>query len=544
MRRVVHLAGRVSTRSIRVKPCRFYSSSLNFTNEETEFANRKAQIFERHESYYPTLQQLREVPPTRVPQFIEKFHDYQWDTDKLSLDEIYSLEGKISSIRKSGKGMMFIDIVQDFQKVQLVLSNKMMNLSRDQFTSTHDFFKKGDFVHAMGFPGTTKVGELSLKLTKSLQIAAPTLHPLPPKLTDPEKRHHNRVVDYLVNKRSQQIIILKSQVISSIRSFLNERQFLEVSTPIISNSTKGANATPFSTSSKHLKDNHTGELVDLQLRVAPELWLKKLIIGGFDKVYEIGSNFRNEGIDGTHNPEFTTCEFYQTFTDLHELMKMTEKLFQGILKDVSGNEVVKPQLDVLSNGFSQFQKLEFIPAIEQQTKFPLPEQLTVDSLTEYFHRIQLPLPKIKSVPHLLDTLSSTYLEPLCTSSPTFIYNQPSIMSPLAKSSMVKYPNGKTYDISRRFELFINGKEFVNAYEEENCPVDQLEKFKLQQMLKDQFKDDETIVPDYKFLQTMEWGMPPTGGWGLGIDRLCMLLAGESRIEEVLTFGTLPDVIKQ
>lgn len=516
-------------------------SSLTFSNEEAEFANRKAQITKTHKTYYPTLTQLRDLKPTlRIPQFIDKYRHHQWDETKRT-NELYALEGKITSIRKSGKGMIFIDIVQDFQKVQLVLSNKAMGLSKEEFALKHDVFKSGDFIHAIGWPGITNVGELSLKLNQVMKLASPTLHPLPPKLTDPEKRHRNRVVDFLVNSRSREIIIMKSMVVSSIRKFLNQRGFLEVATPIISNSSKGANATPFSTGSKHLKDKQ-GKVIDLQLRVAPELWLKKLIIGGFDRVYEIGSNFRNEGIDGTHNPEFTSCEFYQTFTDLEELMQMTEDLFQSVLREVEHLPVVKPQLETLNKGFSQFQKLEFIPAIEQQTNLPLPEDLTVESLTSYFHQLQLPLPPIKSMPHLLDTLSSTYLEPLCVG-PTFIYHQPSIMSPLSKSTIVPYGT-RQYDISRRFELFINGKEFVNAYEEENSPYDQLSKFQTQQMLRDQHHDPETIVPDYKFLQAMEYGMPPTGGWGLGLERFVMLLCGEKRIEEVLSFGTLPDVIKQ
>ncbi|KAH3677613.1 hypothetical protein WICMUC_001716 [Wickerhamomyces mucosus] len=516
---------------------RLFYSSLSFNNEEAEFANRKKKILEFHKQYYPTLSQIRDISPTRIPEFRSIFQNHQWDESKR-IKELYSIEGKISSIRKSGKGMIFIDVIQDFEKIQLVLSNKFIGIDKNEFGSIHEFFKPGDFINAVGYPGITNVGELSLKCSKVLKLASPTLHPLPPKLTDSEKRHHNKVVDYLVNKKSQQHIIIKSLVVSSIRKFLDNRGFIEVTTPIISNSTKGANATPFITSSKYLKDN-TGKEIDLQLRVAPELWLKKLIIGGFDKVYEIGSNFRNEGIDATHNPEFTTCEFYQTFTDLEELMKLSELLLQSVLKGV--NKSISIPVSRMPN-FEKFEKLEFIPTIESITGETFPAELSVEALLQYFDKIELSYPKTKSVPHLLDKLSSKYLEPLCIN-PTFIYHQPSIMSPLSKSISIKYGE-REYEISRRFELFINGKEFINAYEEENSPFDQDAKFKLQQHLKDEYNDDETIVPDHKFLKAMEWGMPPTGGWGLGIDRLCMLLVDEQRIEEVLTFGTIPDVIRQ
>lgn len=518
------------------------ASSLTFDKEEAEFANRKAIISKNADQYYKPLSDIRysDVKRLRIPEFREQFTNYKFPEGVNRIDEEYTVEGKIHSIRKSGKGMIFIDLIQDYEKVQLVLMNKLVGVTKDEFSEYHDSFKRGDFIVAKGYPGTTNVGELSLKCTESLKLAAPTLHPLPPKLTNSEKRHLNRIVDYSVNSESQQVIITRSKIIASLRNFLNKRGFLEVSTPIIANSSKGANAKPFITQSQHLKDTKTGTPLDLQLRVAPELWLKKLIIGGFDKVFEIGTVFRNEGIDGTHNCEFTTCEFYQTFTTLEELMELTELFFQNVSKELQNIPSFKETSELILS--VPFKKLEFIPTIESTTGVKFPSHITSESLLEYYTKIELSPPPVKSTPQLLDKLSSTYIEPLCTT-PTFIYHQPSIMSPLAKSTNITY-NESTYSISRRFELFIKGKEFVNAYEEENSPFEQTEKFKLQQSLKNEFNDDESLIPDEKYTRAMEWGMPPTGGWGIGIDRLVMLFTGQERIEEVLTFGTLTDVVRQ
>ena len=516
-----------------------HSSSLA-EQEKAEFANRRNKILQDPDQYYKTLTDLRNsnVERLRIPQFREKFANYQWP-ENHRIDELYSIEGKIHSIRKSGKGMVFVDVVQDFTKVQLVLMNKLIGITKDEMGQHHDFFKQGDYIIANGYPGITNVGELSIKCTEVLRLASPSLYPIPTKFTHSDKRNHNRVVDFLANKNAQDSIIIRSKVINTLRSFLTDRGFLEVSTPIIATSSKGANATPFITHSKHMKDSNEKPL-DLQLRVAPELWLKKMIIGGFDKVFEIGPVFRNEGIDSTHNCEFTTCEFYQSFTTLEELMELTELFFQN----VSSTLKQFPQaLQISESLFDEpFQKLEFIPTIEQQTGVDLPLKLTPTSLATYFQSIKLEPPTIKSTPHYLDKLSSSFIEPLCNK-PTFIYHQPSIMSPLAKSTTLTYGD-RTYSISRRFELFIKGKEYVNAYEEENSPFEQELKFKQQQRFKNDYNDEESMVPDDAYIKAMEWGMPPTGGWGIGIDRLCMLFSGNERIEEVLTFGTLTDVVKQ
>lgn len=516
--------------------------------EESDFAFRKNHIksmetVSQDKEFYPSIDKSN-LNILRVPDFRKKYTNL---TETVELNT--TLSGKISSIRKAGKGSYFIDIIQDYSKIQLIVHHKVMGLEKDQFIDHHSKFRPGDQIIANGFPGITKVGELSLKLKSPLVLAAPSLHPLPPKLNDTAKINGNRIVDYLVNQRSQKIIITRSRVISNIRRFLENKGFIEVETPIIGSGNTGANATPFITNSVHIKHNNddTNKLKELSLRVAPELWLKKLIISGFDQIFEISKVFRNEGVDATHNPEFTTCEFYRTFTNLDDLMNLTEELFIYIINDLKSqekfeltHEICSKLLNVIKDeGGGHFKRIDFIKELESQTGVKLPSDLTSNSLVKYYKDVGIELPKIKSENQLLDNLSSTYLEPLCGECPTFIYNLPEVLSPLAKSTL----DSESRPISKRFELYINGKEYVNAYEEENNPFKQEFKFKQQLTQKDQFNDEEAIIPDYKFVEFMEWGMPPTGGWGLGIDRLVMLLTGSDRIDNVLPFGKLPDVLK-
>jgi lysyl-tRNA synthetase class 2 len=453
----------------------------------------------------------------------------------MDTTNLVTVEGRIDSIRKSGRGMYFIDVVQDSCKLQLVVNNKLMGISKDEFDEIHLFFRKGDLVATKGYPGVTNVGELSLKLSSPIVLLSPRLCQVPNKLSDKKIINSNRVMNYLVNPKSKDAIIAKSKIIQSIRTFLIEKQFLEVTTPILAGSGTGANAKPFIT---HFHGS------GVHLRVAPELWLKKMVIGGFDKIFEIGQNFRNEGVDATHNPEFTSCEFYQTYTSLDQLMELTEELFSKVHSDLSSSLY----LDHLCCFQDKYPKFEFIPILEKKTGHKLPSTINSETLQQYYDDIGIDIPENKSASNLLDNLSGIYLESISEeieyqNTPIFIYNQPEVLSPLAKSAKKHY-DGREYAISRRFELFINGKEYVNAYEEENDPAVQLQKFNEQQQAKTDFNDAESLVPDWQFVSVMEYGLPPTGGWGCGIDRLAMLFSGAERIDEVLPFGNLRDVQKQ
>ncbi|KAJ1678537.1 hypothetical protein EV182_003854 [Spiromyces aspiralis] len=381
--------------------------------------------------------------------------------------------------------------------IQFVLSKARFLGSESEFTTLHRLIKPGDVVRAQGFVGKTNSGELSLFLT-SLKLLAPCLHDLPFKsgLRGSEKRFRNRHVDFLVNDTPARVLLVRSKVLHFIRNYLNARNFIEVETPILSTEVGGANAQPFVTRSTAMGD------LDLYLRIAPELFLKvatqqhyrislpflsrhadqKLVIGGVERVYEIGKQFRNEGVDADHNPEFTTCEFYQAYTNLEGLMSTTEEMMQ---------DAAEKLLNICNASGAP----------------PVQEPI--------------------NVPRILDHLISTFIEPECVQ-PTFLVNHPAIMCPLAKTID---PEGQ---ISGRFELFVNTKEIVNAYEELNDPDEQRRRFMVQ--LKDRLSGDaEVPVPDDEFCDALEFGLPPTGGWGMGIDRVVALLAGVKHLRETIAF---------
>ncbi|RCK65477.1 Lysine--tRNA ligase, mitochondrial [Candida viswanathii] len=468
-------------------------------------------------SHYPSISQVRQKLGLAEVMRVKKFRERFGGTTEFPQDN-YLLEGRVLSIRKAGKGMYFIDIVQDDVNVQVLAANKLMGISGDEFAEIHGFFKVGDYIAARGYASRTKTGELTLKLNKPVEMLTPCLNTIPNRMVDRGLINNNRVVNYLVNPASKNPIVIKSKIVQAIRKFLVDREFLEVLTPILSGQGTGANATPFIT---HYKST------PVHLRVAPELWLKRFVIAGFDKVFEIGSNFRNEGVDLTHNPEFSTCEFYQAYTSLEELMEMTEEMFRYVF-GVVGMEV------------KEFKRYEFLPTLEERTGLAIPD--TLEGLVEVHQKLGLEVPPQPNPVKLLDNLAEVYLESLCKdhpNTPVFIYNQPEVMSPLAKSTTDA--NGNR--ISSRFELFINGREMANAYEEENNPAEQMRKFKLQQQMRADSNDQDMLIPDENYLNVMNYGLPPTGGWGCGIDRLAMLVAGVDRIEEVLSFGNLHSVLK-
>lgn len=519
------------------------------------YVSRKSTIAENSAKYYPSLadarHRLAEHAPTslRIPNFCGQYRNYDFQgLPNKRVSDPHKIEGRISSVRRSGRGIYFIDVVQDHEKLQLMAQHKLMQLSVDDFDTQHSFLRDGDFIVAVGYPSVTNVGELTLKLNGPIQLVAPCLNltTIPEKLSNRSLINSNRVLDYIVSPELQQVLRIRSLLIQAMRQYFLDRQFTEVQTPLLAGSGTGANAEPFRTWLRAV-----GQLEEdaLLLRVAPELWLKRLVIAGFDKVFEIGPSFRNEGIDLTHNPEFYTCEFYQLFLTLEELMALTEELFAYIYSSLSTYKHTFPLLEKqlvalkpLSAG--KFHRYEFIPTLEQVTGHKVPAELTSASLCEYFRNIGAEVPANTSPANLLDELSSRYIEPLSMGSvePVFIYNQPEALSPLAKSATVTYDD-RTFAVSSRFELFINGKEYVNSYEEENSPYAQLAKFQAQQLNK-HTHDPEALVPDWHYAQLMEYGLPPTGGWGCGIDRLVMLFSGSARIADVLSFGSVRDVLKQ
>ncbi|KAI9652158.1 MAG: hypothetical protein M1829_001829 [Trizodia sp. TS-e1964] len=411
----------------------------------------------------------------------------------------------------------------------------------EEFRSLHSYLKAGErkegdtiTLYAItGIPHRTDRGELSLLATAIPNLLSPSLHQLPEELLDPETKRRNRHTELLINQQAADTLRLRSHIVQYLRNFFIQDGFYEVETPILAESASGAVARPFLTSATEFPER------SLALRIAPELWLKRLILGGMDRVFEIGPSFRNEGLDTTHNPEFTTCEFYKSFADLEELITITESLLRGLAQHVQKLKETQftslPQLHI--DFTSPFKRIDFIPTLEKAIIQPLPDLTSpsaASDLLEIFKSHSIPPPPFPTLPRLLDKLSSHFLEP-ASSTPTFIINPPAALSPLSKS--FSHANGQL--VSARVELFLHGRELINAYEEENSPFEQRRKFELQASWRDQ-EDGSTVEESY--LQALEWGLPPTGGWGCGVDRLCMLFTGAERIGDVLSFGSLRNVV--
>jgi lysyl-tRNA synthetase class 2 len=392
-----------------------------------------------------------------------------------------------------------------------------------------------------GIPHPNKNNDPTLRATSLPIILSPSLATLPyVEIENPETRIRKRHLDLLVSRRAADTFRVRSVIIKYIRDFLHDDNFMEVQTPIIADQAGGAIARPFTTSATEFSEKQ------LALRIAPEIWLKRLIIGGMDRVFEIGPAFRNEGLDATHNPEFTTCEFYKSYADLDELIRMTEQLVSGLAEKVRTfrkkdlGKAPHPALPNPSSDLSTipFLQIEFIPAIEAALGEPLPNLAAEDveeRILAIFAARNIEPPSSTTLPRLLDHLASIYIEPQCTN-PTFITHHPACMSPLAKS-FVDPVTGQI--LSARAELFIDRKEIANMYEEENSPFEQRLKFEQQAKYRD---DENRVMIDESYLDAMEYGLPPTGGWGAGVDRLCMLLTGSKRISDVLAFGSLRNVV--
>lgn len=522
-----------------------YSSKLAIDSSNLEFSNRNADILESLLKYYPSMTELGGNDVLRVKEFKERYGNFE-ETQLNELHDSITINGRIKRIRFSGKKMVFIDLVEDSNDIQLILNYNEIT-DNEHFESKLTFLKRGDYIQSYGVPrlSRSKMKNLSLRCNKLPVILAPAQMPLPLKLTDVVKAKSNKVANYQINGVGN--LLIRNSVIKSIRKFLEQRDFVEVETPIMSSKSNGAIAKPFKTSSK--------DFSELLLRVAPELWLKRLIVGGFSRVFEIGKSFRNEGIDGTHNPEFTTLEFYQSYLSMDGLIEMNEILFKQIIQDLFSNELLESYIPesthelkkILEDNKWKFQKIEFLPTLSKELgvdlssiDFENPSKL-ISVIPHEVRKQHLGDETNLSSSHILNKLCGVLIEEKYCKSllPTLIYHHPAVISPLAKS------NPSDVRTTKRFELFISGREYTNAYEEENCPQAQLQKFEQQAQLKEDFNDNETLNSiDHEYINAMKWGMPPIGGFGLGVDRLCMLLTGAKRIEEVLSFGSIDDVNRQ
>jgi lysyl-tRNA synthetase class 2 len=430
-----------------------------------------------------------------------------------------SLAGRIMSKRSIGK-MSFLDIRDSSGKIQLSLRYDLLGREKYEFLQDIDI---GDIIGAKGKLFRTKSGELTLEVSDFAMLCK-SLRPLPEKwhgLADVEKRYRQRYLDLISNEENKNIFVLRSKIITAIRSFLDKQGFMEVETPVLQPHAGGALARPFVT-------HHHALGEDLYLRIALELHLKRLVVGGFDKVYEIGRTFRNEGISVRHNPEFTLLECYQAYSDYNDMMRLVEEMFMHIAKEVLGNTRLACNGQTIDLGLP-WQRLYLREAIKNYCGIDFEDYPDAASLRARMAELDMDVDPTKGRGRLIEELISTFVEPDLTQ-PTFLLDYPVEMSPLAKR---KRGDDRLVE---RFEGFVAGMEVANAFTELNDPVEQRERFR--QQLKDRVADEEVEIADEDFLQALEYGMPPTGGLGIGIDRLVMLLTGQQSVREVILFPQL------
>lgn len=428
-----------------------------------------------------------------------------------------SLAGRITSMRTMGKAA-FLDLQDASGSIQALLRQ---NNLEDGF----DLLKNLDIGDHLGVRGNlirTRTGQVTIDALE-LTVTAKGMRPLPEKyhgLRDVETRYRQRYLDLIANQDEvMPVFVLRSKVIRGIRRFLDDRGFLEVDTPVLVPVAAGAHAKPFVT-------HHNALDQQLYLRIATELYLKRLIIGGFDKVYEIGRVFRNEGIDQDHNPEFTLLESYEAYADYNDIMEMVEQMVSTIAIEVNGSTKVAIGEDVIDFA-PPWQRVSLREELEKRSGVDL-ESYNDDALRQKAGEVGIDTKVLESRGRLIDKLLSTFVEPRLIQ-PTFVLDYPEEMSPLAKAK----PDSPGY--VERFEAFAFGMEIANSYSELNDPKIQRERFETQAQIQRLYENEEVDRQDDDFLTAMEYGMPPTGGLGIGIDRLVMLLAGQPSIRDVLLF---------
>lgn len=439
----------------------------------------------------------------------EELHDLNYEV---------SIAGRIMTIRSKGKAG-FMHIQDKHGLIQVYCRSD--HLSELEF----EMFSKADLGDIVGITGVvirTNTGEITVKATKYTHLSK-ALRPLPDKfhgLQDKEEARRHRYVDLIVNEESKRIAFVRPKIIRAIQRFFDSRGFVEVETPILQPILGGANARPFVT-------HHNALDMDFYLRIATELPLKRLIVGGMEAVYEIGRLFRNEGMDSTHNPEFTTIEAYLAYSDMEGMMELVEECFASIATEVLGTTTIEYQGNTISLA-PKFKRVHMVEAIKEVTGVDFFKVSTLDEALRLAQEHDIHVNQHeKAYGHIINLFFEKYVEETLIQ-PTFVYGHPIEISPLAKK------NTNDPRFTDRFELFINRKEFANAFTELNDPIDQRERFENQLKEKD-LGNDEATEMDNDFIEALEYGMPPTGGVGIGIDRTVMLLLGIDSIRDALLF---------
>ena len=481
------------------------------------------------------MQKLRDlgIDPYPAAEFVSTHYSNQVITQFEEGNELknITLSGRMMAKRIMGKAS-FAELKDKGGRIQLYFNRDEICPTEDK-TMYNVVFKKlldmGDFIGVTGYAFRTQVGEISIHVT-GFTVLSKSLRPLPvvktdadgtvhDAFTDPEQRYRQRYVDLIVNEKVKETFITRTKIMTSMRNFFNERDYLEVETPILQPIPGGAAARPFVT-------HHNALNIPLYLRIANELYLKRLIVGGFDGVYEFAKDFRNEGMDRTHNPEFTVMEIYVAYKDYHWMMDFTEKMIEHVVKTTNngGTRVKLGDMDIDFAG--PYPKIPILDAIKAHTGY----DLNGKSLKEIYavaKDLCIDVDETMGKGKLIDEIFGEKCEGNFIQ-PTFIIDYPVEMSPLCKK------HRDNPELTERFELMINGKEIANAYTELNDPIDQRERFEAQLTLSEK-GDDEAMFIDDDFIKALEYGMPPTSGMGIGIDRLTMLLTNQTSIQEVLLF---------
>lgn len=451
-----------------------------------------------------------------------KYKDVEHDAFENMTDEA-TVAGRIMFIRKMGKASFFT-IKDKTGPIQIYIS--INDIGEESYT----LFKSADLGDIVGVRGKimkTQTGEVTIKCLEYTHLVK-ALRPLPEKfhgLTDIEERYRRRYVDLMVNDDSRNVAFLRPKIIRNIQNFMDNEGFTEVETPILSTLLTGASARPFVT-------HHNAQDLDMYLRIALELPLKRLLVGGMEAVYEIGRVFRNEGMDPRHNPEFTELEAYLAYSDLEGMMDLSERMFQNIADNVFGKRTFSFYGNEI-NLDGSWRRISMVDAIKEKTGIDFKKEMTVEEALKLAeeHKIEVQDHE-HTVGHIINLFFEKYVEETLIQ-PTFLYGHPLEISPLTK----KNPEDPRF--VDRFELFIGGKEFANAYTELNDPDDQLERFEEQLKEKDLGNDEANDI-DMDFIEALEYGMPPAGGIGFGIDRLMMLFTEQDSIRDVLLFPTMKE----
>ena len=453
----------------------------------------------------------------------KEIYEKYGDKTKEELHEVeipVVIAGRIMTRRRKGK-VGFMHIQDKYGQIQIYVRQDVIG------EENYEIFKKADLGDIVGIKGTvfrTDMGELSVKANEYIHLVK-ALRPLPEKyhgLTDTEERFRRRYVDLIMNEESRRVAFTRPKIIRSIQHYLDNLGYTEVETPVLGTILGGAAARPFVT-------HHNTLNIDMYLRIATELSLKRLLVGGMDAVYEIGRLFRNEGMDRNHNPEFTTIEVYKAYSDLEGMMELTEGIVSNAAMEVNGTY----ELDWKGHHISlapKFKRVHMVDAIKEVCGVDFFQDMSLEDAKKLAREHEIEVEEHFGYGHIVNAFFEKYVEETIVD-PTFVYGHPVEISPLAK----KDPKDPRF--TERFELFICGSEYANAFTELNDPIDQYERF-LNQMKERELGNEEANEMDIDFVEALEYGMPPAGGMGMGIDRLVMLLTGSETIREVILFPTM------